>query len=240
VFWIAGCAVKRGLTSEQVETATRQTVVEEIERVHRSEVSTDLGSAAEYLRELEDRLKFLDPYFTASALDAETFRAGLREADFARSKADASDADAARRSRLAPEPGAILTFSEREVRRHLELLDRGEFSGGYSDEDLAAYGSQVFQDSRDPSGNLTAREEFRKLLRMRLCDFYPEWGQTGREAIVEGRIFPGMSREAVIASWGYPASMEKLDYAGVQDEVWRYEGSRVILIRDGRFLKALQ
>ena len=66
----------------------------------------------------------------------------------------------------------------------------------------------------------TGRAEFVEELHIQ--DRLSKFPQYVQEAIMAGRIVPGMSVEAVLLSWGRPQEIDRRDVDGIPAECWFY------------------
>ena len=57
---------------------------------------------------------------------------------------------------------------------------------------------------------------------LHIQDRLAKFPQYVQEAIMAGRIVPGMSVEAVLLSWGRPSEIDRRDVDGVPSECWFY------------------
>lgn len=57
-----------------------------------------------------------------------------------------------------------------------------------------------------------------------------------RNAIAEKRLVEGMNANAIIMAWGNPIQVTKDFENGVPVDRWRYEGERIVMLRDGILL----
>ena len=103
------------------------------------------------------------------------------------------------------------------------------------DQELYARSQQFMTDNQKDTflelPDAEARERFVEELHIaeRLNKFEPHV----REAIMAGRIVPGMTVEAVLLSWGRPLEIERRDVDGVPAERWAYQRGE----RDGRLVE---
>ncbi len=74
-------------------------------------------------------------------------------------------------------------------------------------------------------------------LKSRIVNLHPEWNSSVKEAILDGDVEAGMSKEQVQASWGLPKDISvNIDKSG-NHEQWCYGVSRYLYFENGELVE---
>lgn len=74
-------------------------------------------------------------------------------------------------------------------------------------------------------------------LKSRIINLHPEWNSSVKEAILDGDVEAGMSKEQVQASWGLPKDISvNIDKSGNYEQ-WHYGVSSYLYFKNGALWK---
>ncbi len=74
-------------------------------------------------------------------------------------------------------------------------------------------------------------------LKSRIINLHPEWNSSVKEAILNGDVKAGMSKEQVQASWGLPKDISVNIYKSGNHDQWRYGASRYLYFKNGELVE---